>query len=250
MPDRSRPILTALAISLVVLANACGGASRDAGVSWDDPSGDVTRFANLPDLPLPDLTRVSVESANGELVIVLKTADPLGPVFAYTAPDGKKRGATLANLYLDTDNNASTGGAPFIRNNEGLAKRGGYDRQISVQLGFLYADATGGSGMSSGDVALNTKEVQITAPTANYYVYALSAERRYGGEAVAPESIGLDKPFRELTQIGEDSVEVRVPYAALATKAGDTVRLCLHDPQQNSAPDSASVSDDRMLRLR
>lgn len=68
---------------------------------------------------------------------------------------------------FDGPSNLQTGDAPFVRNTEGLAERKGYDRQVSVQLGFLYADASGGSGMSSGDVALHTGEVQITAPTAN-----------------------------------------------------------------------------------
>lgn len=250
MSDRRRPVLIVFVWLFVAVAVGCRVSSGEAVVSWNDPAGDVSRFANLPDLPLPDVTRVTVEAANGELLVVFKTNDPLAAVFAYTAPDGKKRGATLAHLYLDTDNNASTGDAPFVRNTEGLAERKGYDRQISVQLGFLYADASGGSGMSSGDVALHTAEVQITAPTANYYVYALSAEREYGSRTIAPESIGLGKPFRDLTRIGQDTVEIRVPYAALGTKAGDTVRLCVHDTQQSSSPDRESVSGDFTLRLQ
>lgn len=250
MCEHRGPVFTVLVLLLVAVAAGCGGANGDAGVSWDDSTGDVAKFANLPDLPLPDVTRVTVDSANGELVIVFRTKDSLAPVFAYTAPDGKKRGVTLASLYLDTDNNASTGGAPFVRNTEGLAERKGYDRQISVQLGFLYADASGGSGMSSGDVVLATDKVQITAPIANYYVYALSTERRYGGQTITPESIGSDKAFRDLTHIGEDSVEIRIPYAALGAKAGDPVRLCLHDTQQSSSPDRGSVSDDRTLQLK
>lgn len=245
-----RVVLTVLVPLLIAVGAGCGGANADAGVSWDDPAGDVAKFANLPELPLPDVTRVTVESGNGELVVVFETKDALAPVFAYTAPDRKKRGATLASLYLDTDNNASTGGAPFVRNTEGLAERRGYDRQISIQLGYLYADASGGSGMSSGDVALDTDAVQITASIANYYVYALSAERQYGGKAIAPESIGLDKAFRDLTDVSENSVQARIPYAALGARAGDTVRLCLHDTQQSSSPDRGSVSDDRTLRLR
>jgi len=250
MRDCRRPVLTVLVLLLVAVAVSCGVSRGAAAVSWNDPAGDVAKFANLPDLPLPDVTRVTVEAANGELLIVFKTNDPLAQVFEYTAPDGKKRGATLASLYLDTDNNASTGGAPFVRNTEGLAERKGYDRQISVQLGFLYADAGGGSGMSSGDVVLHTGEVQITAPIANYYVYALSAERQYARRTIAPESIGLDKPFRDLTRLGQDTLELRIPYAALGTKTGDTVRLCFHDAQQSSSPDRESVSDDLTLRLQ
>lgn len=249
-----RPYLIFPCLCLTASIGACRGTDSNAGdaagVVWDDPSGDVTRFANLPDLPLPDLTRMSVDSANGDLVITMTITEPVATILGYTAPDGKKRGATLSSLFLDVDNNPSTGGMPFARNTEGLAERTGYDRSISVQLGYLFDDPSGASGMSSGDVVVDSGHVRITGSIANYYVYALSPERRFGGDTIDPESIGLKTPYRDLTRIDGNRVELRVPYAALGTKAGDTVRLCFHDTQQDSVPHPDSVSADRTLVLK
>ena len=110
---------------------------------------------------------------------------------------------------------------------------------VVTMLVLLLVAVVVGCGASSG-----------TATGANYYVYALSAERQDARRTIPPESIGLGKPFRDLTRLGQDTVELRIPYAALGAKVGDSVRLCFHDTQQSSSPDRESVSDDLTLRLQ
>lgn len=97
------------AVCVLGLAPACGGpadttaagragGAGDGGVHWDDPAGDVAAFANAPDQPRPDITRVTVDAAGGELIVAITTARPLAELFDDTAPDGRKSGATLASL--------------------------------------------------------------------------------------------------------------------------------------------------------
>src|SRR3990167_8421161 len=78
------------------------------------------------------------------------------------------------------------------------------------------------------------------SPIANYYVYALSAERQYARRTIAPESIGLDRKSTRL-----NSSHSQISYTVFFfndTATTEISTLSLHD--------ALPISHRKLLRVR
>jgi len=215
-------------------------------VSWEDPAGDVVRYSNAPDLPRLDLVAVEAWSEYDRLHLELEVADSLDDHFAYVDEEGMIRGGVLAEIYLDTDDDASTGGEPSWAR-EADRPLSGYEFVLSVELGFdvSYFDESEGSGSVAADVLVDTARMEVTDTFATFQ-----------GRRLAQGSDGWDFDFempdweaaRQQTELGSRSVTLAVPYAWLRLEAGQVVRLCFKEVAEGGAS-GRGFSADRWLRV-
>ncbi len=161
--------------------------SLDGVFVWHDPVGDS-------DNPLLDISRVSVQSGENELVLTLNLARPLEDFFAAAHSETI---APLVTFYLDTDVRRMTGGPA-----RGGAGRAGYDLQLDVVLEALPGD--------SGRV--------------HAALYRLGDDqRRSMGE------VGQNAITRR-----DNELQIRLPYSELGLQGGQTVRICFYESGQQS----------------
>lgn len=215
-------------------------------VSWEDPAGDVVRYSNAPDLPRLDLVAAAAWSEYDTLHIELEVADSLDDHFAYVDEEGMKHAGVLAEIYLDTDDDASTGGHPTYAR-EADRPLSGYEFVLSVQLGYDvgYLEESEGSGSVAADVLVDTARMEVTGSFATFQ-----------GRKLAQGSDGWDFDFampdweaaRGQTELGGQSVALRVPYEWLGVEPGQVVRLCFKEVAEGGAS-GRGFSADRWLRL-
>ena len=222
--------------------------SMGGNVVWSDPDGDVQELANLPDRPTPDLHEVMVDSKNGELVAELSLKN-LRKRLDYVSADGKRHGASLVDILIDTDIDPSTGGAPLsLWRLDARPARFGYEFRIALLAGFRYHSADGGAGRTVGDVSLDSTNKDKIEPIVTYQIWALSAQR-FGGkhiDLIEADSARLDT---ELALLDNDTVRLRIPYNYLGVKPGGKVRIAYLDVQE-SASTEAALSNDQTLTLK
>lgn len=215
-------------------------------VSWQDPAGDVARFDNKPDQPRLDLVAVEAWTEDDALHVSLKVAESLDDHFAYVDEEGKKYAGVLAELYLDTDDDRGTGGEPNWAREADRAL-GGYEFVLSVQLGYdvSYLGDGGATGSMAADVVVDTERMVVMDTFATYQGRKL----QQGSDS---SDFDVEMPdwqkAKELTELGSQSVALRVPYDWLGIEPGQIVRLCFKETAQGAAS-GKGFSPDRWLRL-
>lgn len=241
-----RVTATALAFAAIVMGGCERGPAGPARVTWDDPAGDVKPYSDLPDQPRPDVVQVEASGSNGSLRLRVRLKDGLDRYFGYTRPDGKKTGGVAAQFFIDSDNNAETGGIPM---HAGEAERPlrGYEYELSVRLGYRYNQG-GARTYAYGDVFVDASKVTDLQPGVIFGV----AKLRQGSDSYDFESLRLPADSDEVAQKAStwkaDTIEIAVPYQWLGLKAGTTIRLCFKETAQ--APLSGQgFSEDKLLRL-
>ena len=192
-------------ICSVFLTGGCGRSSPVEGkVAWSDSTGDVQGLANLPDRPTPDLQEVVVGSANGELVAELNMKD-LRKRLDYVSADGKRYGASLADLLLDTDLDPNTGGAPLsLWRMDTKPARFGYEFRIAVLAGFRIQSADG-SGSKVGDISLDNANYVKIEPIIKFQVYSLGSQR-FGSKHIELSEADSERLDSELALLENEHV--------------------------------------------
>ena len=89
---------------------------------------------------------------------------------------------------------------------------------------------------------VNTADNEVTGKTANYLIQTLTKER-FGGSITKTDNF-------DSTTLGEDSVQIRIPYSELKVKSGDRVRICFHDVQERSSASPEVISEDKATTLK
>lgn len=241
-----------IALCLLGFSLLIGGCRRpntaEGKVVWSDSAGDVQGLANLPDRPTPDLQEVMVGSANGELVAELNMQN-LRKRLDYVSADGKRYGASLLDILLDTDLNPTTGGAPTsLWRMDAKPARFGYEFRIAVLAGFRSQSADGGSGRTVGDVSLDSAKYVKIEPIIKYQIWALGSQR-FGSKNIDLSEADSARLDSELVILDNDCVQLRIPYNYLGIKCGGKVRVAYLDVQESATIES-SLSKDQTLTLK
>jgi len=235
-------------VLLGLLAGACGRTGSPEQIVWTDPEGDVQGVANLPDRPTPDLRKVAVSSDAAQLTVELELKD-LQKRLAYAGPDGRRYGASLADLLIDADHDPATGGAPLtLWRGDQKPARFGYEYRVAVLAGFRYQAADGGSGRSTGDVSIESAGKVKVEPIIMYQVWSLGAQR-FGSRNVELSEADKARMDTELAVLEGDRVRLKIPYAYLGAKPDAKIRIAYLDVQESATRES-SLSTDQTLTLK
>jgi hypothetical protein len=220
-----------LLISCDWIGDWIGGGDRSA--SWNDPAGDVRKRTFIApkgaykvELPALDIVEAKATGKDGHIVLTTKIAGTFSEFFDFTDPGGLKHGGFLAEYFIDTDNDPATGAMPSEH------QRGGYDVGVRVMLGY---QTNKGRLAGGGNVNTNTNEIISN--------YATFSPRAMNKDLKTSTWLVTD----DRTNLGTDSVEIRIPYEWFGLKPGDTVRLCFKEGYQSTV---LGFSEDMTLKLR
>jgi hypothetical protein len=184
----------------------------------------------------------------GYLTIELEMKD-LQKRLAYQGPDGKRHATSLVDLLLDTDNNPGTGGAPMsLWRGEQKPVRFGFELRIAVLAGFRFQSTDGGSGRSTGDVAIESAGKAKIEPIVAYQIWSLGAQR-FGSKNVALTDTDKERMDTELAKLEGDRIRLKVSYGYLGVKPGVRIRVAYLDVLESSTRES-SLSTDQTLLLK
>ena len=235
------------ALFVAALLAAWPASVLGASVTWDDPAGDVKPPSNIPDLPTLDIVRVQARSGDGALHLTVRLKESLEKFFRYTYPDGKKGGGTIAQFFLDADNNADTGGHPGWAR-EASRPLKGYEFEVILHLGYRFGGDKGFTGSATGDTLIDPKAHKVVEAISSFGI----AKIKQGSDSYDFSGFKLPADSREkmprLTRWKGDTVELSVPYDWLGLKPGGTIRLCFKERGEGAAS-GKGFSDDRTLKL-
>ena len=215
---------------------------------WTD-AREVEPYSNAPDLPLLDLAWVRARSDGTHVILTAGATSDLGAYLDYVDPDESyQRGGILAEYWLDTDDDPSTGGTSFW-GDDADRTIDGYDYSADVLLGFLYdaADGTMKGMAAAGSTTLDPREVTITGHHATFHVFK-RAEEGSGSEFVSRDPDSAMTNWDDLAELDGEMVTIRIPYDRIGVASGDRIRICYREVAQGGL-NGAGFSSDRTLIL-
>lgn len=205
----------------------CDGESprtRGRALVWRDRRGDATGVCggsfDPKDLVRPDLVETSVGAKGGALEIRLRFAEDVLATLGRKTSDGVSRGYRLVEVWLDADGDSKTG-API----EGDKDRAGWEKKVSVDVGFNATVSAGRTTQQAGDVKSVPAHHTVTGFFATYDVAEAA------GSCLTARIQSPDEADR-LTAICGAEIVASVPYAKLGLVAGRRVRVVVVDLQQ------------------
>lgn len=217
--------------------------------TWEDPRGDSPdkvyplKDGNMQALKALDITKVSAAGKDGALHVTFTLSDSLDDFYSQVDKDGKIHTMSMAEVYIDTDNDASTGGPPPV-SGDATRQLTGYDVYVSAMPSLKYKKKDGTEGAVSGDTFMDTKTHEMTGYYAMYFIKQVPAT----GKALEFNTQTWHANKRKYSSAQGKTLELSVPYEWIGVKAGNTVRICYRDMAQ--APASGkSVSEDKLLKL-
>jgi hypothetical protein len=224
-----------------------GGEKSNA---WEDPSGDVRerlypqQDGTVLKLPALDIVEVTAEGKEGALYVAFEIKDTFDDFFSYRDNAGRIHNMTMVELYIDTDNNAGTGGTPAASGDSPRPLEG-YDVYIVATPSLMYKEKDGTKGAISGNTFIDTDEQEPLEYYATYFIKQVPAAE----SAVEFDTKTWHQNKRRYSSVTSDTLNIRVPYEWLGLKAGDTVRLCFKEMGQGAGT-GKSFSEDKYLELK
>ena len=238
-----------IAVASVFLWGAClisFAQSGEKSVTWDDPAGDVQPSRGAPTRPVLDIVNLRAEGRDGFIHLTAKIKGNFKDFFDWADAKSNKWGGVLVEYYLDTDNNKQTGGSPMWAE-KATRPLGGYEFKAGVALGYRFKEKKSGQeSAAGGKIGLDTTKHEILGPSVTYTLGKLKPEG--AADPIRRDPKDPTKTFAQLSTMGTDSVEIRIPYSLLGIKEGDIVRICFDEVGQG--PNSAEgFSEDKQLTV-
>jgi hypothetical protein len=193
--------------------------TRGSGVFWPDFRGDAKDTCDPAGWRRPDLLELSIEGRDGHVAIRMKFAEDVQSLLAQKTPGGEQKGYDLADVFLDTDDDSTTGRAISWDEN-----RTGWEFEVAVSTGFEARDNKGNTFTQWGNIQSIAGVHAILRTLATYSLRPMDSS---GGVSVT-DTRSKDRP-EELTTMRGAEITALVPYAALGVKKGQRVRACFTD---------------------
>lgn len=211
--------------------------------SWADETGNFIKFRDQPEMVGPDIVAVHALSSEGNLAVVYRFAPGnLQQCFAQKPGDPPMHsGASISDLYLDLDNDASTGAKVGHGEDET-----GYELKLSVMTGFHFVNADNGKADAMfGDVGFPDNLTKLK-PDASLVPWILDAtvESRGSWSQLSPDEQRSEP--RRLTVLTGDQITVYIPYQWFGMKPGDIIRISYTDEKSSND----GLSEARRVKLK
>jgi|GEM_PF-2842541 len=217
--------------------------------TWEDPKGDAPdktyplSDGTVQSLKALDIVRVKAEGKDGAIHVVFTLNDSFDDFYSQVDKSGKIHTSSMAEVYIDTDNSTGTGGAPPVSGGASRPLKG-YDVYVSAMPSLKYKNKNGTEGAVSGDTFIDTKNQEMTGYGATYFIKKVPTK----DNALEFDTKLWHANKSKYSSAKGDTFDMRIPYAWLGLKPGDTVRICYREMGQNPAS-GISISDDKLLRL-
>jgi hypothetical protein len=248
-------------IPLIVLSLFLSGCDKISGYvkgflggeksnAWEDPAGDAPdrnyprQDGTMMKIPALDIVKVAVEGKEGSLHADFKISSTFDKFFSYTDDAGRIHNMTMVELYIDVDNNASTGGIP-LASKDSPRPLEGYDVYIIATPSLQYKEKDGSLSAISGNSFIDTNQQEMTGYYATYFIKQVPT----AGESLELNTKTWHENKRKYSSISSDTLSIRVPYEWFGLKAGDTIRLCYKEMGQGAGT-GKSFSEDKYLELK
>lgn len=213
-------------------------------VTFADPEGDAEPWPGMLRYPL-DVVGVELETVSGELVVRFQFSRTLAEHFAFEGVDGERTAGAPCEVYLDLDDDPSTGVEPIWASESIWADElVGYDVELDVLLSyeFIWKD-DGSMGSGGGDVILDDALHEITGYFADYWFL----DHTEGGSLGPADAGSFFTETRDFTSIDGDVVELRVPLDWLGLSSGDVVRVMYRESDEGPASGVGYSWNERLI---
>jgi hypothetical protein len=204
-------------------------------VFWEDAVGDVSGPKNDPRRPVVDVSRVEIAAAGEALVVRIAVNDGLDRYLGYTDAAGNRYAGLLLELYVDRDDDRTTGGSP-VWSGEADRVLAGYEAAVSLALAQV-TRRDGVEALVTGDGPIPAADIAGTGGNVTIW--------RLGGD---PLPVALAEDARRAVKITATGLEATIPYEWLALTPGKVVRVCFRDTFEGRSS-GKTFSSDKLLAL-